>query len=75
MSDEDEIDQAVNLAAVAISVEIDRMIGSLPGTDLEKLADRLFEEVSAMSGSAEFVLILVKALAARKALIELGVEF
>jgi hypothetical protein len=76
MSDEDEIDQAVNLAAVGISVEIDRMFGSIPPTaDPAKVAERLLEEVSVMSGSSEFVSILVKAMAARKALIELGIEF
>ena len=75
MISEEEINQAVNLAAVAVSVEIDRMISSIPGADPEKLAEQLLDEVSAMSGSADFVSILVKALLARKALIELGIEF
>jgi hypothetical protein len=75
MISEEEINQAVNLAAVAISVEIDRMISSIPGADPEKLTEQLLDEVSAMSGSADFVSILVKALLTRKALIDLGIEF
>jgi len=51
MISEEEINQAVNLAAVAISVEIDRMISSIPGADPEKLTEQLLDEVSAMSGS------------------------
>ena len=75
MISEEEINQAVNLAAVAISVEIDRMISSIPGADPEKLTEQLLDEVSAMSGSADFVSILVKALLTRMALIDLGIEF
>jgi hypothetical protein len=40
---EEEIDQAVSPAALAISVEIDRMISSIPAADPEKLAEQLLE--------------------------------
>jgi hypothetical protein len=73
---EEEIERAVNGAAVPISIELDKMFADLPvDVDLSKVADELVLQLSTMSNRPEFAKLLTKALAARRALDELGIEF
>jgi non-canonical (house-cleaning) NTP pyrophosphatase len=75
MDQQEEIDQAVISAAAGISIEIDRMIAHLPqGADLGEIASELVWAISDMSDNQAFVEIFSKALAARRALIEMGVN-
>lgn len=76
MDHQEQVDRAVDLASVAISIELDRMIETLPpGVNLSEVASDLVARLLDISDSCEFAGILQEALIARKALAELGVTF
>jgi hypothetical protein len=68
--------EAVRLAAIPISIEIDAMVAALPAdADLAEIAGDLIAVLASTSDHPEFIAIFTEALAARQALIELGVKF
>jgi hypothetical protein len=75
MTVQSQIDDAVASAAVPISIEIDRMLGRLPANaDLDEIASALIVNLAAMSDHPNFIAIFAEALAARRALTELGTK-
>ena len=75
MDHQEKIDRAVDLASVAISIELDRMIEALPaGANVSEVASDLVARLLDISDNREFAEILQEALIARKALTELGVK-
>ncbi len=72
-NDQSQINDAVDSAAIPISIEIDRMLSGLPAdADLDEIASSLIANLAAMSDHPNFIAIFSAALAARQALIELG---
>jgi hypothetical protein len=72
MSDREDL---VTSAAVEILIAIDRMIAEIPPeTNLVELAEDLVWLIARESKHKDFVGILDKAMTARRALIELGIE-
>ena len=70
-----QLDDAVASAAIPISIEIDRMLVGLPAdADLDKIASDLVANLTAMSDHPNFIAIFTEALAARRALTELGIK-
>ena len=67
---------AVRLAAVPISIEIDAMVAALPAdADLAEIADDLIFELASLSDHhPQFIAIFREALIARRVLIELGIS-
>jgi hypothetical protein len=66
--------EAVHMAAVPISVEIDAMLARVPAdADLADIADELVAELEAMCDRRDFIDVFNKALIARRALVELGI--
>jgi hypothetical protein len=70
-----DISQTVHVAAVPISREISAMIAALPaGTDPAELALELIYSLASMTEHPEFIGVFTEALAARHALIKLGIK-
>jgi hypothetical protein len=75
-SDQSQLYEAVDAAAIPISIEIDRMLVGPPAdADLDKIASDLIANLAAMSDHPNFIAIFIEALAARRALTELGIKF
>jgi hypothetical protein len=74
-NDQSLINDAVDSAAIPISIEIDRMLSGLPAdADLDEIASALIVNLAAMSDHPNFIVIFTEALAARRALTELGIK-
>lgn len=74
-NDQSQINDAVDSAAIPISIEIDRMLSGVPAdADLDEIASALIVKLAAMSDHPNFIVIFTEALAARRALTELGVK-
>jgi hypothetical protein len=72
---EPETINAVHLAVLPISIEIDAMVAALPpDADLAEIASDLIYKLDARCGSRDFIAIFKEALAARDALTELGIK-
>ena len=74
-AEQTETFDAVHFAALPIAIEIDAMVATLPAdADLAQVAADLIYELALRCERREFVEIFTEALAARRALIELGVH-
>jgi hypothetical protein len=74
-NDQSQINDAMDSAAIPISIEIDRMLSGLPvDADLNEIASALIVNLAAMSDHPNFIAIFTEALAARQALTELGIK-
>jgi hypothetical protein len=75
-AEQPETIDAVRLAAVQISIEIDAMIAALPAeADPAETAFDLIAELESMSDHPQFIAIFTEALIARRVLTELGIRF
>jgi hypothetical protein len=69
-----EIIDAVHMAALPISVEIDAMLARVGAdADLVQIAEELVAELEVKCGRSDFIDVFSKALMARRALVELGI--
>jgi hypothetical protein len=72
---EPQTSNPVHLAVLPIAIEIDAMVAALPAdADLAEIASDLIFELDARCGSRDFIAIFKEALAARRALTELGIK-
>jgi hypothetical protein len=70
--EQEEIDRIVNLTAVAVANEIDKMIADPPeGANLVEVAKNLAEQLATMSKLPEFTDLMKRALLAHDAMQEL----
>jgi hypothetical protein len=75
-TEESETIEAVRVAAVPISIEIDAMVAALPdGADLSKIAFDLISELEAMCDRRDIITIFYEGLIAREVMIRTGVKF
>jgi hypothetical protein len=75
-AEQPETIDAVRLAAVPISIEIDAMIAAIPAdADPAEIAFDLIAELESMSDHPQFIAIFTEALIAREVMIRTGVKF